>query len=107
MLVRRGAAIWRVDRHAADGRITLEWACPGAGSPALLGPDGSMTYTDGRMLIRRPPDANEQRVELPEQILDLNELGSGLVSARTAQGVFAVQFLSIEPRVFELPGGGQ
>jgi hypothetical protein len=107
MLVRRNGAIWRVDRAADDGAVVQEWLLPGVGVPALLGPDGAVVYARDRLLICRTADAVERKAELPGEVLELSELGNRLVSARTAAGAFAVQFLGAEPRLFELPGAGR
>ena len=104
-LVRRGDAVWRVDRAVPDGQVTREQALPGVGAPALLRPDGSVLYADGRALVLRSPEAAEQRVELPGAVTALNELYGDWVCARLADRQVAVSFSGARPRVFELPGG--
>jgi hypothetical protein len=104
-LVRRGDAVWRVDRAVPDGQVTREQALPGAGAPALLRPDGSVLYADGRALVLRSPQATEQRVELPGTVTALNEMAGDWVCARLADRQVVVSFSGARPRVFELPGG--
>ncbi|MDP3001387.1 MAG: hypothetical protein Q8N47_28140 [Bryobacterales bacterium] len=104
-LMRRGDAVWRVDRAVPDGRLTREQALPGVGAPALLRPDGSVLYVDGKDLVLRSPDAGEQRVGLPGTATALNELAGDWVCVRLPDRQVAVSFSSATPRVFELPGG--
>jgi hypothetical protein len=104
-LVRRGDAVWRVDRAVPDGRVTREQALPGVGAPALLRTDGTVLYADGPALVLRSPEATEQRVELPGTVTALNELDGDWVCARLADRQVAVSFSGATPRTFELPGG--
>jgi len=104
-LVRRGEEVWRVDRAVPDGQVTREQALPGVGAPALLRPDGSVLYADGRGLVLRSPQATEQRVELPGALTALNEMAGDWVCAHLADRQVVVSFSGARPRVFELPGG--
>ncbi|MDP2998488.1 MAG: hypothetical protein Q8N47_13460, partial [Bryobacterales bacterium] len=78
---------------------------PGVSAPALLRPDGSVLYADGKDLVLRSPDAGERRVELPGTVAALNELAGDWVCARLPDRQVAVSFSGATPRVFELPGG--
>jgi hypothetical protein len=104
-LVRRGDAVWRVDRAVPDGQVTREQALPGVSAPALLRPDGSVLYADGRALVLRSPEARDQRVELPGAVIALSDLADGWACARLADRQVAVSFSGAALRVFELPGG--
>ncbi len=104
-LVRRGDTVWQVDRAVPDGRVTREQALPGVGAPALLRPDGSILYADGRALVLRSPEAREQRIELPGTIAALNQLAGDWVCARLPDRQVAVSFSGATSQVFELPGG--
>jgi hypothetical protein len=103
--VQRGETIWQVARDGSDGRITLEWALPGAAAPLLLQAGGEVLYSDGGTLIRRRPDGSEQRAELPAEILALAPMGDGWVCAETRSGGFAIRLPGRDLAVFELPGG--